>query len=252
MILRTEDGGENWCLVHVAPDLEQPLFDVWFEDERNGFAVGAYGYFLRSSDGGLTWSEEGLEIVAEPSAEETGDEDAAGDEEDWSDDDWMDDDSIAADLHLNRIIEGNDDALYLTAEAGTVFRSDDRGQTWTALDPPYDGSFFGGLPPDDDSMLVFGLRGNMFRTWDAGVTWRRVRLPVDTSLFGASRLPERGVIVVGTAGVMLVSNEGDRFRLVQREDRKALVSAMRTSDGGLIVIGEPGVERLEPGALAAE
>lgn len=252
VILRTEDGGENWCLVHTAPEREQPLFDVWFEDERNGFAVGAYGYVLRSSDGGLTWGEERLEIVAEPSVDETNDDDVTADEEDFGDDEWTDDDSIAADLHLNRIIEGNDDALYLAAEAGTVFRSDDRGRSWVALDPSYDGSFFGGLPPDDESMLIFGLRGNMFRTWDAGATWRQVRLPVETSLFGASRVPDGGVIVVGTAGVMLVSNEGDRFRLVQREDRKALVSAMRTGDGALIVIGEPGVERLEPGALKAE
>jgi photosystem II stability/assembly factor-like uncharacterized protein len=60
------------------------------------------------------------------------------------------------------------------------------------------------------------------------------------------------VIVVGTAGVMLVSREGERFRLVQRPDRKALMSAMSTTDGGVIVIGEPGVQRLERRALAAE
>lgn len=254
VILRTEDGGENWCMVHAAPELERPLFDIWFQDENNGFAVGAYGYFLRSSDGGRTWQEEMLELVKEAADESDADADDgdADAEDEWADDDWLDDESVAADLHLNRIIRGGQGRLYIVAEAGTVFRSDDRGQSWVALDPPYDGSFFGGIPLDDTSMLVFGLRGNMFRTWDAGATWRAVRLPVDTSLFGGARRPDGGVIVVGTAGVMLFSHEGERFRLEQRPDRKALMSAMPTGDGAVIVIGEPGVERLESRAPAAE
>lgn len=265
VILRTEDGGENWCLVHAAPELERPLFDVWFEDEQNGFAVGAYGYVLRSADGGLSWQEETLALVEEDAPDAGEDaavddpeaDDAAADEAEetddaWDEDDWLDDESVAADLHLNAIVPGPDGRLYIAAEAGTVFRSDDRGRTWVALAPPYDGSFFGGLPPDDRSLLVFGLRGNMFRSWDAGATWREVGLPVDTSLFGGARLEDGSIVVVGTAGVMLISREGDRFRLVQRPDRKALVSAMQSGDGAMIVIGEPGVERLEPGALAAD
>jgi len=257
VILRTEDGGENWCLVHSAPELERPLLGIWFADAQNGFAVGAYGYFLRSSDGGLSWREEALEVAEELLAGDTGagDDDYADDELDddgaWDDDDWLDDDA-AADLHFNRIVRDGSDRLYLMAEAGSVFRSDDQGHTWLALDPPYEGSFFGGVAPDRESLLVFGLRGNMFRTWDGGETWREISLPIDTSLFGGARLSDGGIIVVGTAGVMLVSREGDRFRLVQRPDRKALVAAMSTGDGAVIVIGEPGVERLDGRTLEAE
>ena len=40
VILRTGDGGETWTMVHQAPDEELPLLDVWFRDERTGFAVG--------------------------------------------------------------------------------------------------------------------------------------------------------------------------------------------------------------------
>lgn len=264
VILRTEDGGETWCQVHAAPELERPLFDVWFSDAQNGFAVGAYGYFLRSSDGGLSWREEQLEVLDEaadgdeaPAGDDAENEEALADEEldedgAWDDEDWADDDSATADFHLNKIKRDTAGRLFLAAEAGVVFRSDDSGRTWIALDPPYDGSFFGAVPPDEESLLVFGLRGNMFRTWDAGASWRRVDLPVDTSLFGGARRPDGGVIVVGTAGVMLLSREGERFRLVQRADRKALVAAMPTSDGAIIVVGEPGVERLDAGALAAE
>lgn len=256
VILRTEDGGETWCRVHWEPDLERPLFDVWFENELNGIAVGAYGYVLRSEDGGLSWREEVLEVAGQDDEEAL----AAGDDEgdsgedpeaegDW--DDWSDEDDGAADLHLNRIIPTDGDRLYLMAEAGTVFRSDDRSRSWVRLDPPYDGSFFHGVGLQD-SILVLGLRGNMYRSWDQGASWRKVRLPVDSSLFGGGRFADGGVLAVGAAGVMLVSREGDRFRLIQRPDRKALVGALPLEDGAVILIGEPGVQRLEPGALAAE
>jgi photosystem II stability/assembly factor-like uncharacterized protein len=254
VILRTEDGGDTWCRTHFAPELEFPLFDVWFADELNGFAVGAYGYFLRSADGGLTWQEETLSLVGEDEGEEA---DANGaelsddgvDDDDWGDDDWLDD-GLAADLHMNRIVPDAEGRLYLMAEAGTVFRSDDQGMSWHALELPYDGSLFGGVAPDERSLLVFGLRGNTFRTWDGGESWRGVSVPVDTSLFGGGRMTDGGVIIVGTGGVMLISREGDRFRLVQRGDRQALVSAIATDDGALIVVGEPGVERVELETLA--
>jgi photosystem II stability/assembly factor-like uncharacterized protein len=252
VILRTEDGGETWCRVHWEPDLERPLFDVWFEDERHGIAIGAYGYLLRSADGGLSWHEEMLELADGGAEAEEAYEEEFEDRGDEADDDWLEDDQAAADLHMNRILTAGEGRLFVVAEAGTVYRSEDAGRTWVALQPPYDGSFFGGLPLDDGSMLVFGLRGNMFRTWDGGASWRQVRLPVDTSLFGGTRLADGGMLVVGTAGVMLISREGDRFRLVQRPDRKALVGATSTGDGAVVVIGEPGVERLERGALAAE
>lgn len=259
VILRTDNGGETWCRVHFAPELEFPLFDVWFADERNGFAVGAYGYFLRSADGGLSWREETLELVAGDEQDDDGLDDGVDDDDwleedeaddDWGDD-WLDDDDVAADLHMNRIVRDAAGRLYILAEAGTVFRSDDQGETWAVLDPPYEGSFFGALAPDEDSFLVFGLRGNMFRTWDGGESWRSVRLPVDSSLFGGARF-DGNMIVVGMAGVMLISREGDRWRLEQRGDRQSLVAALGTDDGAVLVIGEPGVQRLERRALGLE
>jgi len=253
VILRTEDGGETWCRVHHAPELERPLFDVWFDDARNGFAIGAYGYFLRTSDGGLTWREEPLEIVAEEQTEsdEELESGAGGDDEGWDDDAWLDD-GLMTDMHLNRVVLDAAGRIFIMAEAGIILRSDDRGASWRYLEPPYDGSFFGGLTPDADSLLVFGLRGTMFRTWDGGMTWRDIDLPIDTSLFGGGPVGKNHMVVVGTSGVMLVSREGESFRLVQRPDRKALMSAMGTDDEAVIVIGEPGVERIERSILLAE
>ena len=47
-ILHTADGGSTWDLQHWDPELEKPLFDVWFEDDTHGVAIGAYGLFLET------------------------------------------------------------------------------------------------------------------------------------------------------------------------------------------------------------
>ena len=99
---------------------------------------------------------------------------------------------------------------------------------------------------------MFGLRGNNFRSDNAGLDWRQITLPVDRSLFGGARLEDGSVVLVGASGVMLVSGEGESFRLVQRPDRKMLVTLQSAGDGGVVIVGEPGVARLEASELAAQ
>ena len=52
-------GDLYFSLENLQADLEigpvNPFLDVWFENENNGFVVGAYGMFLRTTDGGKTW-----------------------------------------------------------------------------------------------------------------------------------------------------------------------------------------------------
>ena len=61
VILRTEDGGLSWERTHYNPDANRPLLDVWFANAQRGLAIGAYGAFYSSSDGGRTWGEEPFE-----------------------------------------------------------------------------------------------------------------------------------------------------------------------------------------------
>ena len=233
VILRTRDGGESWERLHWAPELEQPLFDVWFEDADHGFAIGAYGYFLETSDGGDTWNERTIvneddQLEADPYAF-----------------------TSAADLHLNHIARAGSGRLYIAAEAGGAFRSDDGGATWVALEPPYRGSFFGSLPLADDSVLLFGLRGNLFRSDDAGETWQRLETDTVALLTDGVRMANGPVIVTGLAGTLLVSHDGgESFELAQQADRQGLATVLPTPDGGLILVGEFGVNRLPAEALA--
>lgn len=236
VILRTEDGGNTWQKVHFAPEAQQPLLDLWFADASRGIAVGAYGSQYATSDGGLTWARIPFEpapldgAAAPPAA--SGSLDEAAMEE-----------AIGSEFHLNQIASAGN-RLYLAAEAGRLFRSDDGGTTWTALPSPYEGSFFGVLPLEGDSLLAFGLRGNLFRSDDAGITWQSIPTGSVAMLTDGVRLDDRTIAIVGLSGVVLVSRDGGRtFTLMQQDDRKGLAAALGVG-GALVVVGEGGAKSL--------
>ena len=235
MILRTVDGGEHWELAHFVPENPQPLLDVWFADALHGLAVGAYGIVYGTIDGGRVWNQLPFEPRSLPGA-------GAVEAEDEVD--------LGYEFHLNAIARGPGRRLYLGAEAGRLFRSDDDGASWRALPSPYDGSFHGILPLDGDALLAFGLRGNLYRSEDGGISWTAIPTGTGALLGAGARIDEDTVVIVGTAGVLLTSRDGGRsFTLTQQDDRKGLSAVLPSGDGSLIVAGENGVRRLPlPGA----
>ena len=213
-ILRTGDGGATWELVHYAPEEERPLLDVWFRDARAGFAVGAYGYFLATGDGGDTWTAR-----------------AIGDD----------------DFHLNALASAGGGRLFIAAEAGAAYRSDDGGETWRALSPPYRGSWFGALALDRNRVLLFGLRGRLLRSDDAGESWTRVATGTRATLTNAVRTPSgqaERVLIVGLEGTLLASRDGGRDPMLERlASRQGISAALALAGGDVLLLGEFGVRR---------
>jgi photosystem II stability/assembly factor-like uncharacterized protein len=229
--------------MHSAPENLWPLLDVWFRDASNGIAVGAYGKYLETADGGRTWTERVLEVGAASGGgsapPDTTTETAEDDLTVYTGDEG------ATDMHLNAIVPIADGSLLLVGEAGALFRSDDDGATWRRLDSPYDGSFFGGLALTHDSLLVFGLRGNLFRSDDGGASWRELSSGTLAMLNDAIKLDYGTVLVVGLAGSVLVSRDGgETFVLQQQPDRKGLQRVVRAG-ADFLLFGEAGVRRFE-------
>ena len=212
VILRTTDGGESWDRVYWAPEDEAPFFDVWFADANNGVAIGAYGSHYVTIDGGLTWDFEPI-----------------------GDTDW----------HLHKIAPADDGRLYMAAEAGMAYRSDDGGTTWIELPSPYGGSFFGVLPLEDDVVLLFGLRGHLFRSEDAGQSWTTLETGTVAMLTDGTRLPDGRIVITGLGGTLLLSEDGGRsFELQEQSSRRGIQAAVMASDDSLLLVGEFGVRIL--------
>lgn len=212
VIVRTRDGGTTWQRVHHAPETEKPLLDVWFADATHGIASGAYGGLLVTADGGDTWETRAI----------------LGDD----------------DFHLNAMASGGDGTWYLAAEAGHLYRSEDRGTSWQALASPYDGSWFGLLPMPDGRLLVFGLRGHLYQSADRGTTWTAIASGTEETLTTGLAL-EGGRFVIGGMGGTLLWGDGAGVRRQELPDRKGVSALMRGGDGRLVLAGEAGLQHVE-------
>lgn len=241
LILHTADAGETWVTQYRDPALEEsrddqdggllerPLMDVWFRDANTGFAVGAYGLFLRTDDGGASWEDLTFDI----------------DNEDG--------------FHYNAITEIAETGLFMVGELGTMYRSADYGDSWETLtDLPYDGSFFGASGTGEPNVvLAWGLRGNMFRSEDFGDSWEKVRLdtpnngPLESTLSSGSLSEDGRMVVVGIGGVVLTSDDrGRTFNVAVRSDRVALSSGTVLEDGSVLLIGQRGAVKAGEKGLA--
>lgn len=215
VIVHTTDGGDTWALQNLAPELETPLFSLWFENSRHGLAVGAYGLAFRTRDGGESWERFHL------------------DEEE---------------LHLNQIFAAADGTLLIAAERGTVYRSRDRGTSWEVLSTTSPGSFWGGLGLRAGPLLVFGNGGHIYRSEDGGDSWTGVESGTGQSLTAAVELEDGRIIITGLGGTVLESRDGGkRFRADTLPELRSYTAVTSDVKCGLLLFGDAGVERLEGG-----
>ena len=237
VILITVDAGRNWKRTHYAPQAQGPLLDVWCGAGGEVIAVGAYSAYLTSDDGGASWREMKFTPASAPAvgrdrARSPGATAAAG---------TADDERAAGGYHLNRIVSGNARRLYIAAEAGHLYASDDGGANWRTLASPYEGSFFGMLPLQGEELLAFGLRGHLYRSTNGGASWQPIDTGTVAMLTGATPLDSGAVAIVGLSGVVLVSRDGGRsFTLLQQADRAGLSAVAPAGDERLVVVGEGG------------
>ncbi len=237
IILRTRDGGRHWQEIYADPEDERPILDLWFRDLNRGYAVGAYGLFLTTEDGGKNW----VPLDFDPATMMVDDANA---DDSWEDD--QEEESWGLDFHLNQIAATANGRVFIAAEAGNLYRSDDGCRSWLSLPSPYEGSFYGTLPLTQASLLTFGLRGHLFRLEDAGSTWREIESGTQATLNDGIRLRDGRIVLAGLAGALLISHDDGRsFELYSQADRSGIAKVLQADDGALILVGEHGVKRLD-------
>jgi len=209
----------------------RPLLDVWFKNEREGFAIGAYGMLVHTDDGGETWT-----LVS----------------------DRMDN---AEAFHLNQIVPAPDGRIYIAGESGSVFRSGDGGKTWDSLEPGYEGSFYGivvaPLQSGGYELLAYGLRGNLFSSMDQGDTWKKLNTGTTVTLLSGLALQDGTVLLANQGGGLLVRAPGaDSFKPASGIERKVVSGMAPMSNGNILLVGLGGIRvadaKGEPLALPSD
>lgn len=212
VVLKTEDGGATWRVMHAlseeiknqvslqsadpstnegsgrsplfpltnffqegdasAHEQIAPLLDLLVLDERRVIAAGAYGLILRTADAGQTWTK----TKVDP----------------------------REDLHLYGLARTPDGTLWAAGETGVLYQSANGGQTWTSSRPPHRGSFFGVLGFEDGGMVLYGLRGHIAFRARPSAPWRSLTPAPDRTLTCATQLNDDTVLFGGAAGQMIL------------------------------------------------
>lgn len=204
-IVFSEDGGRTWELQYFDPERRQPILDMYFVDEQNGFAIGAYGLMLRTYDGGTSWEDQDIS------------------EEGW---------------HLNSIADLGGGNMVIAGEAGISYYSNDGGDSWTAVDMPYPGSMFGAIAVGP-CVLAFGLRGHIQESCDDGVDWEEMDTPVQYSLAGAA-YRDGVTLLAGNSGQILILREDGTFEAELHPSGVDFAAVLPLEDGGWLLVGEEG------------
>ncbi len=192
----------------------EPLMDVWFKNDREGFVIGAYGQFYHTTDGGESWTP------------------------------WWDRIDNPDGFHLNAIAQAKG-ALFIAGEAGTLYRSTDGGEHFTALESPYEGSFFGVVAsPDQSYVFAFGLGGNAAYSNDLGQTWKHIQTKAGAALAGGVVRSDGSVLLVSYSGVLL-SGSGKTGTFTTRRIGKGWTGVTEAGNGQVVLVGIGGVHRPE-------
>ena len=193
-VLSTADGGENWHVLREEQGKDRVLLSIWFADEGHGIAVGQFGLALFTEDGGVTWQERRLV------------------------------DGEIGEKHLMHIFAGGGQ-VFVVAEAGALFRSDDGGRSWKGQQTDNRGSFWTGMVMADGGIVVAGMRGHIYRSDDRGATWKEVPSGTQQSFTAIAQRADGSVRLVGNAGTDLYSkNQGRTFEARNHADRANLTA----------------------------
>ncbi|MCF4998174.1 BNR domain-containing protein [Pseudomonas syringae] len=209
-------------LVNDGPD--KPLLALEFVDARHGLVVGAYGLAFKTDDGGVTWQSM-MGQIDNPSGS-----------------------------HLYAIARQGEH-WFIAGEQGFLARSDDAGQSFTALQSPYAGSFFALQTTDNGTLLVAGLKGNAFVSHDLGESFQPAPVPMPISFSDAIRTKDGQLLLVNQGGALFRTGDqpGAALKPYGKPLGMPVASVVQAADGSLVLAGFTGLTRvLPPTAIASE
>lgn len=201
----------------VTEGADKPFLDIWFENDMNGYIVGAFNLIFRTQDGGQSWEPQ-QHLVDNPSS-----------------------------LHINAIAQAGTD-LYLAGEQGLLLKRSATSGRFEALTSPYEGTYFG-LLGRPDQIVAYGLRGHAYRSSDGGLSWHSIETGTTASLTAAASDAHGRLFLFTQAGQPLLSQDnGIHFKPQATDSTFPIASAVAASGESLILAGTRGL-RLQPTPL---
>lgn len=245
-IVHTQDGGKTWTKQLDGRDLEKVITDyyrsgasglsddraevylnaildmtrpgpgqffmgVWFDREgQTGYAVGPFGLFMGSQDGGRSWQPLNTQIA---------------------------NDDL---LHLTAIAEVSGQ-LVITGERGHVWIRDNSSKFFNAQQTGYNGTLFG-VTGQAGVILTYGLRGHVFRSTDAGLSWASVKNHFNTGVVAGAALPNGSMVLISqSAQVAATDAQGTQLTPLPISKPSLFTGVVGITDSQFALVGLNGV-----------
>ncbi|HBD12903.1 MAG TPA: hypothetical protein DCZ13_12195 [Porticoccaceae bacterium] len=266
------DNGETWQQANSPTQVL--ITNVFFVDDKHGWAGGHDTLILHTSDGGENWEiqyedpitggdipkpiidiyfadkNRGFAIGAYGLILETFD---GG--KNWSQLDTttlydrLESMEMEPEPTFNGVIPYAG-KLLIVAELGTILLFDPNGTTdeerWQILESPYEGTYFGVTQTTGGALYIYGLRGNIYRSTDGMGTWEKIKTDVIANIFDAIELSDGRIVFLGASGTVLtLSKNDDRAERYPYPGFEALVSGQIIEGSELFIFGARGVQRLQ-------
>lgn len=211
-ICKTTDGGKTWGLQFKNAEPRAFFNAIAFWDEKHGVAfgdpVGGRFHLLATDDGGATWTP--LPEKSRPVA--------------------LPNEGAFAASGTSLVTRGGDDVWFCTggAKAARVFRSGDRGKTWSVSETPLlagtesAGAFSIAFRDHDHGLIVGGdyrkpdgREATGAVTTDGGRTWKLIETPLPFRS-GVAWAKDQWV-AVGTSGAEVSVDDDLAWKPLDRE-----------------------------------
>ncbi len=193
---------------------DKPLLDVYFENEKSGFIVGAFNLIFRTEDGGKNWTP------------------------------WCDRTENPSGFHLYSI-KAIDGDLFISGEQGLLMKLDRKTSRFRKIDMPYPGTYFGVLGKRG-VMVAYGMRGNLYRSGNNGATWKKIETGLTATFTGGMVTAKGQIILLTNGGNILLSNEdGTAFNQVKVDGKISGTSVEMLDSDTIVVAGFGGMRVLK-------
>jgi photosystem II stability/assembly factor-like uncharacterized protein len=164
-IFKTTNGGETWLAVYGIHNYI--VISAFFEDHRNGIAIGSNGFCARTTDGGLTWDDSYLTPY------------------------WF------------RTVYTTDHFSWIVGESGNIWVSSNDGDSWTNRSIFFDQRLEAVKFFNSNTGFVAGSNGLLLRTDNGGIFWEIQNSYTNSDLWEIFFIDEDFGWIVGDNGVLL-------------------------------------------------
>ena len=182
-----------------------PILDVWFEDESNGFIVGAFNLIFHTTDGGKSWTP------------------------------WFERTDNPTGMHLYAV-RGIGKDIFISGEQGLVLKLDRQAGRFKSLKTPYIGTYFG-IMGKPGAVVAFGMRGNVFRSGNGGTHWEQVKIEQKEGVLGGTLMNGDFILVTQGGNVLLSKDDAKSFKLIKQASGTGIpIHAVTAVDARTVVI----------------